>query len=284
MALLEIVLIILAFLALLIASYADIKTREIPDWLNYGLIFAALGIRAIFVVNLGWAVFLSGLLGLGAFFILGYAFYHSRQWGGGDSKLLMGLGTVIGISYPFAMESWNLLWFLTTMLLIGALYGLLWMIIIAINKMNIVLPYLKKKLQEYAKVQIGLGIMSIVFLALAFWYSFVWPLIFLPLGCFYLIMFVRTVEKTCFIKPIPIEKVTEGDWLAEEVSVHGKMVMEPKTLEKGDLHTLQTLKQEGKLKTVIIKEGLPFAPSFLMGYVVIVLKPDWIMTALGAML
>ena len=39
---LDVILIILALIVLLIASYTDLKTREVPDWLNYSLIFSAL--------------------------------------------------------------------------------------------------------------------------------------------------------------------------------------------------------------------------------------------------
>jgi Flp pilus assembly protein protease CpaA len=284
MALVEVVLMVLAFCALLIASYADIKTREIPDWLNYGLIFAALGVRAIVSVTQGWNVFVSGLLGLAAFFSLGYVFYHSRQWGGGDSKLLMGMGAIIGISYPWNMESWYLAWFLITMLLIGALYGLITMIIIAIQHWHKVKPQLVHTLKKYKTVQLVLILTSILFLIMTYFYSFVWPMAIVLLGFFYLFLLVHTVEKTCFTKPIAIAKLTEGDWLAEKVEVHGKGLLQPKTLEKSDLAALHHLEQEGKLKTVVIKEGIPFAPSFLLGYIAFLIKPDWIMVILGKVL
>ena len=60
---LDIILIIITFIVLLVASYTDIRTREVPDWLNYGLIFAAFGIRIIFSFEYGWEIILSGILG-----------------------------------------------------------------------------------------------------------------------------------------------------------------------------------------------------------------------------
>ena len=44
----ELLLLILTVLVLLIASYSDLKTKEVPDWLSYGFVFAAVGVRAIY--------------------------------------------------------------------------------------------------------------------------------------------------------------------------------------------------------------------------------------------
>ncbi|MEK6938658.1 MAG: prepilin peptidase, partial [Nanoarchaeota archaeon] len=89
---LEATLIVVTLFALIIASYCDLKWREVPDWISYGLIFAALGIRAIFSLSSGWEIFISGALGFGVFLGLSCLLYYSYQWGGGDSKLLMGMG------------------------------------------------------------------------------------------------------------------------------------------------------------------------------------------------
>src|SRR3989344_5425440 len=117
---LEPILIILTIITLLIASYTDIKTREIPDWLNYALLFSALGIRTIFSINHGYQILLSGILGLAVCFLIANLFYFTKQWGGGDSKLLMSIGAIIGISYPLTIQSLNLFFFFLLLLIIGA--------------------------------------------------------------------------------------------------------------------------------------------------------------------
>ena len=129
----ETIIIILTVITLLIASYTDIKTREIPDWITYGLIFAALGIRGIFAFEFGWEIFVSGIFGLIVCLVIAYGFYFAQQWGGGDSKLLMGMGAIIGISYPFSELSFMLLWFFIALLLLGSVWGLLWMGYVAIK-------------------------------------------------------------------------------------------------------------------------------------------------------
>ena len=75
---LSIILITITFIVLLIASYIDIRTREVPDWLNYGLIFTAFGIRIIYSFSLGWEIILSGILGFIVCLGLAFLFYYTN--------------------------------------------------------------------------------------------------------------------------------------------------------------------------------------------------------------
>lgn len=275
---LDVILIFITLIVLLIASYSDIKYLEVPDWLSYGLIFGALGIRAIFSIAESWNILLSGILGFAVCFALACLFYYTSQWGGGDSKLLMGMGMVIGITYPFNVTSWNLLLFFVGLLMLGAIYGLFWIIYIAISKRKLFSVKFKEYLNEYKKVHVVLGIVSVILLIIFLFgifgikngYSFFWPIIPFPLASFYLFLFVTTVENSCFIKKISIEQLTEGDWLAEDVVVGDKIVLKKKTLEKEDLTSLLHLKKERKLEKVLVREGIPFVPSFLFSFLVYV--------------
>ena len=79
--------IITALIALIIASYTDITTREVPDWINYGLIIFGLGARLIYsLVTFEWSYILNGLLGFGCFLVVSLIMFYMGQWGGGDSK------------------------------------------------------------------------------------------------------------------------------------------------------------------------------------------------------
>ena len=125
-----------------------------------------------------------------------------------------------------------------------------------------------------------LMIITLVFIILTFLKPFIWILIIFPLGFFYLFIFVNTVEKSCFFKKISPERLTEGDWLIEDVKVGKKIVMEAKTLEKEDVWKLRFLEREGKFKQVLIKEGVPFVPSFLFAYLLLVFGKeifDWVL-------
>ena len=266
----DILLIIVTLVALLIGSVSDLKTREVPDWITYGLIFAAFGIRIIFSLQLGLYVLLSGLLGFLVCLALAFLFYYSGQWGGGDSKLLMGMGAVVGITFPFDVSSFNLLWFFLALLFLGAIYGLLWMIVLGIVKHKIFFKNFKGYLRKRKSLHAILLIVTLIFIVLTFFKLFLWPMIFFPLGMFYVLSFVSIVEKSCFLKTIEPFHLTEGDWLAKDVIIQRKTVMEAKTLEKDDVWKLRFLEGEGKLKKVTIKEGVPFVPSFLFAYIFII--------------
>ena len=73
---LEIVLAVVTLLVLLIASYSDLRTREVPDLLSYGFIFAIFGVRTLFSLESGWNVFIPGIIGLVAAFIISSIFYY----------------------------------------------------------------------------------------------------------------------------------------------------------------------------------------------------------------
>ena len=272
---LDVLIIIVTLFALLIASYTDLKTREVPDWLNYGLIFSAFGIRTIFSFELGWEILVAGIFGFLACFVLACLFYYSNQWGGGDSKLLMGMGAMIGISIPFSNQSWDLLFFFMILLLLGAIYGLFWMGYMAIKKRDLFLLSFKHKLHKSKKAHYSFLAMTLIFLLssliFSFFSSFLILLGVVVISFFYLLQFVTVVEKSCFVVNIGIPQLTEGDWLAEDVLVKGEIVMKKKTLEKNDLIKLTKLHSTKKLFSVLVKEGVPFVPSFLFAYLFLLL-------------
>jgi prepilin peptidase CpaA len=85
-------------LLLLVATICDLRTRIIPDWISIALLGWGIG-AAMFsggtfgVVGSAWVSLGVGLmLGLG----LGAIFFALGGLGGGDVKLLAGLGAVLG--------------------------------------------------------------------------------------------------------------------------------------------------------------------------------------------
>ena len=49
----------IGFIVLLVGSYTDFKTREVPDWVNFGLIGIGFGINLLFTIvywkiNFNW--------------------------------------------------------------------------------------------------------------------------------------------------------------------------------------------------------------------------------------
>ncbi len=271
---LDVTLIILALIVLFIASYTDLKTREVPDWLNYSLIFSAFGIRTIFSFELGWEIIISGLIGFVIALSIALLFYYTGQWGGGDSKLLMGMGAIIGVSYPFQLGNLDLLWFFITLLFLGAIYGVMWMVYLSIKKKHLFYTEFKNLIHNNKSVHLSTGVLSFSFLAITIVDSTFLPFAILPVIIFYLFIFVSAVENSCFIVNIKPDKLTEGDWLAKKIKIDNKLIIQKKTLELEDIIKLRKLQFKGKLSSVSVKEGIPFVPSFLFAYLAITFAKD----------
>src|SRR3989338_1524514 len=80
-----------SFVVLLIGSFTDLRTREVPDWLNYGLVISGVGLNLLFSAVYSTPYFIiNSIIGLSIFFGIAYIMFYSGQWGGGDSKMMMG--------------------------------------------------------------------------------------------------------------------------------------------------------------------------------------------------
>jgi len=76
----DIMLIGVALVALVFASVSDLRIKEVPDWLSYGLMASALGIRLIYsLLSSNWMYFLYGAIGLGSMTAVGMLFYYSAM-------------------------------------------------------------------------------------------------------------------------------------------------------------------------------------------------------------
>ena len=253
---------------LIIGTFTDIRVREVPDWINYSGIFAGLGIRLIYsLYSFDWSFILEGLLGFIVFFAIGVVMFYSGQWGGGDSKLLMALGALLGLQLNLSNFT---IGFIINLMIVGGIYGFIWTSVLALKNRNRFLKEFKKRLSGRGMHRfIFLGF-AIVFFIAAFLISDViirfvlfFIALFLPLMN-YLILFVKSVEKSCMLKRVRPNELTEGDWIAKDVFVKKRRICGPKDLgiEKHQIRQLIKL----KVKSVIIKVGIPFVPSFLMAF------------------
>ncbi len=83
---------VLLVLVLLVASWTDMRSRRIPNWLTVGGMIAALAVR-------GWmgpGPMVSGVLGVTLAAVLALPFFAAGALGGGDAKLLMAVGAFMG--------------------------------------------------------------------------------------------------------------------------------------------------------------------------------------------
>lgn len=278
------VLFSIAFAVLLIGFYTDLKTREVPDWANYAGIIAGLGVRLLWSVsNNDWGVFVAGVLGFVAFFLIGCAMFYSGQWGGGDSKLLMAMGALLGLD--FSLDSPAVV-FLLWSILSGAAYGSLWSFAIAIKNW-------KRFARQYVLLVRSLGWVNGVavgILVLGFAFAIIvddvllrvllaGTAVLVPVLC-YLTILVKAVEQCCMLKVYDVSQLTEGDWIARPVKVDGRLVCGPKDLgvTKKQIAMLKKL----KVRQVLVREGIPFVPSFLVAFVMMLLFGNPLLLVMAA--
>lgn len=272
----DIIAFVAGLLFLAAASVQDFLTREVADIVSYGLLLFAIAYGVSVAVLAGsWTPFLRMLFGLAAMSAIGAGLFYAGHWGGADAKLLAGLGALFGLGYG----SYDLLLFLAVTLLLGAVYGLLYAIALAVVHRKRFVAEFRRRIREPRIHRLRIAVIAACFLLLT-------ALIFVPAaarltlaflivliyGIFYLWLFIRVVETSILTKEYPVGKLTEGDWIVKDVVVKGKRVCGPKDLGIND-EQIATLKRL-KVKSVTVKEGIPFVPSFLFGFIAVcVLEP-----------
>jgi len=276
--------IIIAFIALLIGSMTDLRKREVPDYVSYSLIVFAFASSIFYSIIKGDYIYIAQtamgfLIGIG----IAYAMFYLGQWGGGDSKLIMGLGAVIGFNafVIFGEKNYWLVILLILIVLVGAIYGLFWSIYLAIKhrkEFRKALIDISRKKNILLMRRIAMGSL-IVFAAIAiFMIPEEFKLMFFVLIAaaffmFYLWLFVRVIEQGCMVKDVSISVLTEGDWIYRNVYIGKKYVAGPKDLgiSREQIALLKKYEKQGKVKKITIKEGIPFIPAFLIAFILTIM-------------
>jgi len=262
----ETIFIILSLSVLLAASFFDVKTREIPDYLSYGFVVAVLGISLLYSLYTTFNFFLLSVFGTALVFAVGYVFYRTKQMGGGDVKLFSGLG---GVFANFWLGSLPLLFvFGVCVLFIGGMYTFLWGLRLYFKDFHSARKKFKEILMQRRMLRIILITISTIFILASFLVQNVSLQILLPafvlflILSFYLTIFIKVIESLHFIKYIPIDELTEGDWLAKDVRIGNKLVCSAKShcLNKEEIEKLK----KHRIYKVLIKIGIPFAPAIFL--------------------
>lgn len=259
------VLLIVCFFFLLLASFFDVKTREIPDFLTYGVTIFALFYRFVLSFFLGWNFLFEGLIGLFVSFLIACLLFYSGQWGGGDAKSLMTVGILFGFQ-----KSWNstLSSFLVNLVFAGAVYSIFFIIILALkNKKKVFKTFKKHVCNQWKELLIVsvLLFLSALLLNISFDLKFFFITgITVSWTIYFFTLLVHSVEKTCMITLVSPSKLTEGDWVVKDVIYKGRIICSRKSLglNKEQINQLKKLK-----KKVWIKRGIPFLPSFLLSFI-----------------
>lgn len=273
-------------LLLAAASVTDIRTREVPDLLSYGLIIFAVAYRLGEGLLAGsWLPVLDMLLGAFILGGVGLLMFFAGQWGGADTKLAVGLGALLGLW----LGNYDALFFLLLLLFGGAVYGLGYTIMLAARNRKEFKKAFMKQLRERRTTLMRRGMLLAIFLLLVSLLfiprSYVIPVLVLLVTVylfFYLWLLVRSVERGILIKRYPVGKLTEGDWILEDVKARGRRICGPRDLGISKAQ-IAALKQH-KVRSVLVKEGIPFVPSFLIAFILLPFAREGIMALMVALI
>jgi Flp pilus assembly protein protease CpaA len=258
----------LAGVWILFAAIQDLKREEIPNWISYSLLAFALSYRAFYSAAFNnWNFLAFGVLGFVVFYALANGFYYARIFGGGDARLLMALGAVLPFESLYGMLL-NGVGFLFVMFGVGAIYTLFYSIGIACSNWSGFKVGFENTIKKYRLLMLVSPFIGLVFMVLlwnligkiAFWFFVLFAII--PLLYAYLV----TLEQCCMLKLLSPDKLAEGDWLERDVVVSGKRIK--KSVHGLSMKDIIMLRKAHK--KVWIKKGVPFAPSFLITWIVMV--------------
>lgn len=263
----------IGFLAVLFGTFSDLKKREVANWLNYSLLGFALIFRFGVALNSGnWEYLFYGLMGFGIMFIMGNVFYYTQAFAGGDAKLLMALGAVFPY-YSYMEVGVYCGAFIGMLLVLGLFYSLIYSLILALMNFRGFWNSFKIEFginKWMALIGILFGLVSIFFGGIGIYLGGM--LIILPIMFIYL----KAVEKSCLVVEMKPSELTDGEWLNEDVKIGGKWIR--KSVHGLSLKEIEWIRKHGKGKKIVVKQGIPFVPVFLiniivMGYVFLVLSP-----------
>ena len=275
---------VFAFFGLLIGSVFDIKSREVPDWLNFSMVGLGFGTAVIASIQFAqWSFIVSSIIGFAVAFIMAMIFYKVGQWGGGDAKALMGLGALIGIDINGGFPIFVIL--ILNIFVIGAFYGSLWSVVLALKhrqkfKKEFIKLVHSKRVMFYRKILFALTVFGLIML-FSFTPLYLKPLVLgltaLIFFSFYFYLYSKAVEKSSMEKQVSLDQITEGDWVLDKVIVKNKVIYSPNKegIEQKDIDRLLKLKDKGF--KVRIKEGIPFLPSFFLAFILLLLLGNWLM-------
>jgi Flp pilus assembly protein protease CpaA len=260
---------VLAIIWIIFAVVEDIRTREIANWLNYSLAFFAIGFRffySLFELN-SFDFFYQGVIGLAIFIVIGNLLYYGKMFAGGDAKLMMALGAVLPIYWNTILNFKIFGLFLFLFLLSGAIYGIIVSVVYGFVNFSLLKDELKKQFSlNRSKVNLFLTLSGVLVFGSFFIFDFFYVALF-TLFIFYFYLYVKSIDEACMVKNLNVMKVTEGDWLYEDIVVHGKKIKA--TWDGLSLEELNLIRKFRK--NVLIRQGIQFAPVFLISFILMVL-------------
>ena len=258
----------LALIWIIFATVQDLRTREIANWLNFSLIIFALGFRFFYslFVSDSFVFFYQGLIGLLIFFFIGNMLYYGRMFAGGDAKLMIALGVILPFSGNLLDNLKLFASFLLIFLFIAAFYSLSFSLVLALKNFKSFQKEFKRLVNKYKKKVYSVMLLGLVLMAFG-----LFEILFFSLGILifilpYFYIYAKAVDETSMIKKISTGKLVEGDWLYKDLKMGGKTIKAKwEGLKKEEIARIKK-----KYKTILVRQGIPFAPVFLISFLILI--------------
>ncbi len=276
---------LIGLLGLGLGSITDFQKREVPDFLNFLLITVGLTLGLISSIHSTSVYpFLSSLIGFGVGALIGVLLYYTGQWGGGDAKMLMGLGALHGIPLLSVLQG-NWPFFLTiiiTIFFVGSIFSLIYFFIWMAIQYKKTAQAIKRVLasKTWKQFRIVYLISILVCIGLLFYQWALGSSLFILLLMAISIPFLKEIQQTVMTKNQPLNKVVPGDWLVDDIyDEKGKLILKKRPLgvEPEDIEVLK----KSSVKTILIRDGVPFIPGMLAGYITSLVLGNWVATLLN---
>jgi len=264
-------LIVLALIWIIFATVQDLKKKEIANWLNFSLVIFALGFRFFYSLFSGTSAgfqgnfFYQGLIGLAIFFVLGNVLYYGKMFAGGDAKLMIALGPILGFSESLFTNIKIFVIFLFLFLFLGSIYGLIISLVFGLKNFKAFKKEFLKILNKSRWIIYSISIIGLFFMVSGFKnilffimgiIIFIFPLLF---------VYAKAVDESCMIKKVKSKELQEGDWLYKDLKI-GKRIIKANWdgLNKEDIRDIKK-----KYKMILIRQGVPFTPVFLVSFLAV---------------
>jgi len=256
----------LFLIGILIATFQDLKRREVDDWLNLFLIFSSF--TYLFFVSFYLkdpSIFFQGTFLLLFLLFIMNVFYYGRVFAGGDAKLLLSM-TVLFIGVSFYESLINVGIFVLFLFISGSVYGIFYSSVLYIRNYDKVNKKLKKNF--WTKENKFIFILGLIFMFSGAYFYFILFIIGILIFIFPILLSLsRALEEGCMVRFVKGSELKEGDWLVDEIRI-GKKIVRPsfEGLSKKETSLMKNL------KLVKIKEGIPFVPAFLIAYILYIFR------------
>ena len=263
---------------LLLASLADLKTGEVPEKYSMGLA------GFILLVSLGDAVYSWSLMRLAqpvlwgaAYFIVAYVIFYFGQWGGGDVKLLAGIGGLLGYldCAGFAWQNGVFLGYVSPsavtyavdMAVLATPYAVLYTLVLGVRRPSVLVDFLRRLASARSVLMLAFSLLPLIFSlylgsdVLTLVYAFV-PLLVVAS------VYMKTVEEVLLTKTVKVSELKEWDIMADDVVVDGVRVAPKGNIEgitPEQLSQVLEAAKSGRIPdTIRIRWGVKFVPALAL--------------------